>query len=192
MFFDCSYGLFNDANMFVMTYNSQESRCYKISIFLNLLSPWKAFIPKPLSINHLISFPNLVSISLHPRPLHCCIDISLFFEDFVCRYGLPSTKKKSMSMLSNRWCSNKTGGNWTIGICCCCLGVFLVIFSFSRAMFKPYIVCALLTLSIVTGELLMKSFQMYLMRLEVLGQPKSDWSFLALSAPRYKLLSTEM
>ena len=55
-------------------------------------------------------------ISDFPLLLHDCNELKSIFPDFVCRKGLPFTKKKSSAISTLWWCLSMVGGKVILGI----------------------------------------------------------------------------
>ena len=86
--------------------------------------------------------------------LHDCNKPKPIFLDFVCRKGIPFTKKKSIAISTFLWCLAMGGGKGTLSIFLWLYGLLMMDLTGMVVICGPYIEFALFMSSIVIGQFL--------------------------------------
>ena len=81
---------------------------------------------KPLSLYLVFTCFNTDMVSDFPLLLHAWTDLKYIFLDFVCRKGLPFTKKQSMASSTFWWCLAIRGGKGVIVMVLWCSRLLLI------------------------------------------------------------------
>ena len=138
---------------------------------------------KPISLYLVFTCFNPYMVLYFPLLLRAWADLKYIFLGFVCRKGIPFTKKQSVSSSIFGWFWAIREVKSILGMVLWCSGILMVALTCMVSIWGSYMASDLLMLLVVIGQFLIWFFWMDSFKVCVDGHPTSCCNILALSAP---------